>query len=418
MLNFFKNPNNEENTMNTLKIIEDRKDKNLPIYNFGIGDDPFPVIKEIKDEITKNLDIKDYHPPNGKKELRNWMFDRFKDQDYKPNNILFGNGIKQLLFILQQVYEGEIIIFTPCRLFYRKQSEILNKQFHLFELKYEDNYKIDFDKLQEWIFNLKKGNLNKKYLLIFNNPCNPTGIIHSEHDVLRLAAICKHNNILVFEDYSYSSLEHGVRRTVSISEYYPEMTIRGNSISKKYGLSGYRLGWCFFPPKIEYIYKQMIKIAWATYSCPSVPILNSLKFIKSNSKVRYHKLQRKYIYKLIGEQCYNILSKKTQLLLVKPEATWHMFLDFSNYKIKLNKIGIYTSKDLVYQLINDIGFVSVPGISFSSEKMTIRFSYTDLNKNLINDKFKSIYIIPLLQTYLFTKILDGLNVLINWLDKL
>ena len=250
MLNFYQNKEEKENFFDQRKeiVIKERENNNQKIYDMSIGVDQFVIQKEIIDEISKNLSDKNFYKPNGPKDIRDYLLKTFKEEhDYTPTEVLFGTGIKQLLFTFLQSFNGEIIFLTPCWSSYIKQCKLLNKKYHLFEREYADNYRINYDRFQEWIFRLRRNNPNKKYTLLFNNPCNPTGIVHSEHDVLQLAAICKRNNIMVFEDYIYSGMEHEVKRTTSICEYYPNYTIRVNSISKKYGLGGFRLAWCFFP---------------------------------------------------------------------------------------------------------------------------------------------------------------------------
>ena len=419
MLNFYQNPDDEEDTVESkmTNLIQKRKEKNLPVYNMSLGVDQFAILPEIITEISKNLKDKNFYKPNGPKEVRNYLLTSFKEEyDYKPTEVLFGTGIKQLLFTFLQAFNGEVIFLTPCWSSYIEQCKLLKKKYHLFERDYEDNYKINYDRFQEWVFRLRRINPNKQYTLVFNNPCNPTGIVHSEHDVLQLAAICKRNNILIFEDYIYAGMEHDVKRTTSISEYCPNATIRVNSISKKYGLGGYRLAWCFFPKQLEYIYKNMFKIAWDTYSVPATPMIKSLKFIKTNQKVRNNKLSRKFFYKTIGKLCYDLIKKDTNILVTRPEAAWYLFLDFRKYTKDLKKIGIKNSEDLCLKLIKDTGIITIPGTSFSSDKLTLRFSYVNiLNKNFSNMAHFSI--VNMMTLNLAPDVFTSITLLTNWLKE-
>jgi aspartate aminotransferase len=418
MINFYKNLK-DENFFELIKenLIQERKDNKEKLYNMSLGVDQFPILPEIINEISKNLKDKNFYKPNGPKEVRNYLLTSFKEEyDYKPTKVLFGTGIKQLLFTFLQTFNGEVIFLTPCWSSYLEQCKLLKKKYHLFEREYEDNYKINYDRFQEWVFRLRRNNPNKQYTLIFNNPCNPTGMVHSEHDVLQLAAVCKRNNILVFEDYIYAGMEHDVKRTTSISEYYPNSTIRVNSISKKYGLGGYRLAWCFFPKQLDYIYKNMFKIAWDTYSVPATPMIKTLKFIKTNKNVRYNKLSRKFFYKTIGKLCYDSIKKNTNILVTRPEAAWYLFLDFRKYSNKLKRIGIKNSEDLCLRLIKDTGIITIPGTSFSSDKLTLRFSYVNiLNKNISN--MAQFSIINTMTLNLAPNIFTSITLLSDWLNK-
>ena len=66
-----------------------------------------------------------------------------------------------------------------------------------------------------------------------------------------------------------------------------------------------------------------------------------------------------------------------------PQAAWYFLFDFSNYRDSLLKIGVSNDQELQKLLINELGFVGVPGSSFgiNPDKLCLRYSYVDLNQD-------------------------------------
>ena len=85
-----------------------------------------------------------------------------------PKNVILGNGLKELLFLLQLSFEGKIFHITPSLVSYKEQVKILKKENDLIEIEtnLENQYKIDFKYLES---KLKKYE-NEPKIVIFNNP--------------------------------------------------------------------------------------------------------------------------------------------------------------------------------------------------------------------------------------------------------
>ena len=88
-------------------------------------------------------------------------------------------------------------------------------------------------------------------MLIFNNPCNPTGLHYSNNELEKLSNIIKKHNVILLADEIYNNLIFD-EKVLSISEYLPKSTIRCSSVSKDLGCGGYRLGWVTFPKELDY----------------------------------------------------------------------------------------------------------------------------------------------------------------------
>ena len=119
-----------------------------------------------------------------------------------------------------------------------------------------------------------------------------------------------------------------------------------------------------------------------------------------------HYIQSSKIYKYIAEQIGNILNK-SELIYVKPDAAWYIFVNFENYKEELNAMNIYDGKDLSIFLLNKLHILTVPGESFNTSGLNLRFSFIDFTYNI--DQTDDIDI---------SNMLEGMHILVNYLDVL
>ena len=83
------------------------------IYKFGFGQSPFPVPQEIQKELSTNAHRKDYLPIQGLPELREAISSYLNKRNkfkFDFEDIIVGPGSKELMFLLNQIFNGDIIL--------------------------------------------------------------------------------------------------------------------------------------------------------------------------------------------------------------------------------------------------------------------------------------------------------------------
>ena len=86
------------------------------IFKLGLGQSPFPVPKPVVQELANHAHEKDYLPVCGLRELRDAVANYHRQRDGNPatgDDVLIGPGSKELMFLLQLVYYGDLVIPTP-----------------------------------------------------------------------------------------------------------------------------------------------------------------------------------------------------------------------------------------------------------------------------------------------------------------
>ena len=213
------------------------------IYKLGLGQSPFPVPDPVVNALRLYAPQKDYLHVQGLPELRQAVADFHRKKDginILAENVIIGPGSKELLFLLQLVFEGEVLIPSPSWVSYLPQAKIIGNTIHILHTEAKDQWRLLPEQLER--FCIENASPDKHpYLLILNYPGNPDGITYGTESIKELAETARRNNIYILSDEIYGQLHHQGNH-ISIAKYYPEGTIISSGLSKWCGAGGWRLG--------------------------------------------------------------------------------------------------------------------------------------------------------------------------------
>src|SRR5690606_31433852 len=97
------------------------------VFRLGLGQSPFPVPAPVVLALRASATERDYLPPGGLPDLRAAVADfhrRRHGHAFAAENVLIGPGSKELMFLLQLCFDGDILIPTPSWLSYRPQAHL------------------------------------------------------------------------------------------------------------------------------------------------------------------------------------------------------------------------------------------------------------------------------------------------------
>ena len=105
--------------------------------------------------------------------------------------------------------------------------------------------------------------------IVINSPHNPTGAVFAKKDLLAVAEIALRHDLCVICDDTYDALSYDAPAfsLASVPELRPRLVAVG-SFSKRYALTGWRVGFAFAP---EPIMAQMLKVHDCTAICAPTP---------------------------------------------------------------------------------------------------------------------------------------------------
>jgi len=395
----------------TLRINEESKllqDQGKKIYRFGFGQSPFPIPDSIKNELKNNVHQNKYLSMQGLTELREAVasyLNKKNKKNYSKDNIIIGPGTKELMFLLQILFDGDILLPIPSWVSYAPQAILGRNKFHWIETSNTNNW---FPTAQE-IEKIVLKNKNKNYLLFLNSPNNPSGTLCK--NLADIADISKKYKILILSDEIYSELSF-IDDHESISNYYPEGTIVSSGLSKWCGAGGWRLGFFAVPDSLNQIRNSLKILASESFSSVSAPIQYAA--IKAFTEDHKHYIDKtKRILKEVGIYVYENL-KSNKILINKPEGGFYLMPEFINNKFN-------TSSEMCKNILQETGVALLPGsdFGFSENKMLVRLSFTDFDgTNFINNTSGCKKINQEILSKYAPNIVEGVSKLKNWTEKL
>ena len=395
-------------TLRMNEISNKLEPKGKKIYRFGFGQSPFQVPDDVVNELKNNAHQNKYLSMQGLNELRTaiskYSSNKYS-QNYKPENIIVGPGTKELMFLLQLLFDGDILLPAPSWVSYAPQALLSRNRTHWIVTKSENNWFPTGEEIEKVILK----DMKKNYLLFLNSPNNPSGQICN--NLKEISIIAKKYNILILSDEIYSELSFH-ENFQSISQFYPEKTIISTGLSKWCGAGGWRLGHFIIPEALKELRDSLKILASETFSSVSAPIQYAAIAAYSNNHDEYINNSRS-ILKVVGEYVYNNL-KSNKINMNKPQGGFYLMPEFLIKKFS-------TSQDMCSDILEKTGVALLPGsdFGFSKERMIVRLSFTDFNGQEFMDYIKKN---NKLDTSLISKfapkIVEGTNKLKLWSESL
>lgn len=349
------------------------------IYSLGFGQSPFPVPESVIDELRANAFQKTYLAVKGLAELREAVaqFHRRVNQlEANRENVVIGPGTKELIFLLQLTYFGDLILPAPSWVSYAPQAAILGRKVSWIQTRKENGWRLTPQELDD----LCSTDPSRPRLLILNYPSNPTGLTLKSAHLEGLATVAQKYRLLVLSDEIYGELDH-MGKHVSIANYYPEGTIVSSGLSKWCGAGGWRLGTFVFPSSLQWLLDAMSTVISETYSSVSSPIqYAAIRAFQGGDDIDRYVAQSRRILRSLG----HVVGKRLDAhgVDVHPaEGGFYLFPDFGEYRGELGARDIRTSAQLCERLLNETGVALLPSSDFGrpQDELTCRLAYVNFN---------------------------------------
>lgn len=226
------------------------------VFDFSLGNPNVPAPTSVRKAIEKLLNQKSdmelfgYTPAQGMFETRKAIVDDLNFRfgtSFQPENLYITCGAAAGIRIITQaltVPGDEYIIFTPYFPEYRVFVETAGGKFIGTKTRSED-FQIDFGELEQAF-------TEKTKAVILNSPNNPSGVVASEKNIIRLAALLTERSmayghpIYLIGDEPYRELIYDNVKVPYLSKYYAD-TLICYSYSKSLSIPGERIGYILVP---------------------------------------------------------------------------------------------------------------------------------------------------------------------------
>lgn len=282
--------------------------------------------KTFYSKLYKTLPALIKHYPSAHSKLCIMLSRWYKEDSFTPENIIIGNGASELIRIVNKTVVKKITIPIPT--FNEYENKLDESQINYFSLSETDDFKLA---KEDFVDSVRKSKSNVALII---NPNNPTGSIIDKNDLIWIIEQLKDIIVIVdesFIDFSGNRDKFSVQNL--INEYHSLMIIR--SISKEFGVPGFRLGYLVTLNKAvkEKILEQL-------------PIwnINSIAEYFIENFPKYYDEYMDSIRSVIEDRNELFENLKT-ISFLKPVHSYANFI--------LCKLENYSAQDLTRELFND-----------------------------------------------------------------
>lgn len=335
--------------------------KGKDVVSLGVGIPYYPAPPHIhtraEEQLNKKPDIDKYTLLIGLPSLRKIFSEKATQElgfTVTPDEVLVTPGsMGGLLYTMLALVDpgDEVILPSPYFSSHGEQIAIAEgKAVPVAMIKDNtEGFRLDLEKIE--------GAITKKTkAILVNNPQNPTGALFPKKDLLDLAEIIKRHNLYLITDEVYDYLVFDglpYFNIATVKELWPKV-IRCCSLSKKYGMMGWRIG---FLQTNRNLLMHILKVHDATIVC--APHISQEAAIAALSGPQ--DCVAEHVAGLLKNReaiCQRLDHLSDLFQYVKPRGTYYVFP-----KYKLNLKSIEMAKKLLYEA----GVVTVPGIGFGPE---------------------------------------------------
>jgi len=343
------------------------------IIGLSLGEPDFNIPDFIKEAAKQAIDdnYSSYSPVDGYADLKQAISNKFKRDNnltYNLNQIVVSTGAKQSLANVAMVMLNkgdEVILPAPYWVSYSDIVQLAEGT----PVEVPTTIETDFKMTPE---QLEKAITPKTKMLWFSSPCNPSGSVYSEEELMGLAAVLKkHPGIFVVSDEIYEHINfRGKHASIATIDGMYDRTVTVNGVSKAFAMTGWRIGYIGAP---DWIAKACTKYQGqitsganaiaqrATITALEAPV-SSIRYMIDKFKER-----RDLILGLLG----TIDGFKLNV----PEGAFYVFPDISSYFGRvLNDTPINNASDFAMYLLEHANVATVTGEAFGNPNC-IRISY-------------------------------------------
>lgn len=349
------------------------------VFKLGLGQSPFPVAMPVIEELKANAHQKDYLPVKGLRQLRDAVANYHRRQegvDYSGDDVLIGPGSKELMFLVQLVYYGDLVIPTPSWVSYAPQATIIGRHIRWVPTRAEDGWRLTPDGLDA----LCRKDPRRPRIVILNYPNNPSGMTYAVDELEALAEVARRYRVILLSDEIYGEV-HFEGQHVSIARFYPEGTIISAGLSKWCGAGGWRLGTFTFPHNLRWLLDAMAVVASETFTSTSAPIQHAaVRAYEGGIEIERYLWNSRRVLKRLGHEVADRL-QTAGILVDKPQGGFYLFPDFAPYREVLARQGIRSSAEFCEQLLEQTGVAMLPGSEFGrpADEITARMAFVDFD---------------------------------------
>ena len=291
---------------------------------------------------------------------------------YTRANLSTGIGAKHILYNLAEslLDEGDTIAYpSPYWTTYADIADIVNAKAVPLPCPASQDYKLTPAQLDEALAT------HKPKVFLFNNPSNPTGMVYTRDEVAALAdVLVKHPDTWIITDDIYNRMLFDGLVYTNFVQARPELrerTVFVDSLSKTYGMPGWRVGFMAGPESVAKALTTM-----NSNHITNVPEVVTAAAIAALTGPQDVPAQKNAEFQAKRDQVLAAMEAIPGVVCPRPQGAFYVFPDIScAFGKSHNGTPIANDVDFCNALLDAKGVACVPGSAFG-EPRALRISYT------------------------------------------
>jgi aspartate/methionine/tyrosine aminotransferase len=343
------------------------------VIHLEIGEPDFDTPRNIKEAAIRalNAGFTHYVPAAGIPELREAIAEHIsetRDIDVDPDEVVVTPGAKPIMFfgVLACVNPGEEVMYPdPGFPIYSSVVNFVGAKPVPIPLREENDFRIDVE-------HLRKSITNRTRMLILNYPENPTGGILTHNDLKAIAeALAERDDIVVLSDEVYNSIIYeGKHESIASLPGMKERTIILDGFSKRYAMTGWRLGYGVMRKDLaERITQLMINSNSCTCAFVQMAGVEALRGPQDEVEKMVAEFRRRRDVIVSG------LNKIGGISCREPKGAFYVFPNITGTGMDCRRLADY--------LLSEAGVAVLPGTSFGEYgEGYLRLSFANSVENI------------------------------------
>lgn len=345
-----------------------RKLKELgePVIELTIGEPDLPPDKEVLDALTTSLysGRTKYSYGRGEPETLKAIADKYtKTRGYRVDveNVIYFPGTQTAIFTsLLGLTDGQssILVGDPYYATYEGLIASTGAKRISVPLKQEHGFRMQ-------AYDLENAIREDSRLLLLNNPNNPTGSVLTKQEVQDICRVCEKHDLWILADEVYENLVYeGEFYSPLMEAKYRDRIISVASVSKTYGVPGFRSGWVVGPKEFC---NRVVGLA-ETMLFGGVPfIADATAFALNSSSDFVNRMGKSYAHR--AKLIKDVLSPSNKIIPFSPSAGMFFLIDVSGTGMD--------GEEFAWKLLDTKSVAVMPGNSFGSNAASfVRLSLT------------------------------------------
>ena len=373
-----RDPVSERSTRFTESVIREmtRLSQRHGGVNLAQGFPDFPAPEALKEAAVLAIrnDVNQYAITWGAKSLRDAIAAktrRFTGLDFDPETemtVCCGSTECMISTLLALVNPGEeVVVFEPFYENYGPDAILCGATPRFVRLR-EPDWSFDPEELAAAFGNRTKA-------IVINTPNNPTGKVFTREELEQIAALCRKWDVVAVTDEIYEHILYDGARHVTLAGLpgMRERTVTISGVSKTYGVTGWRIGYCLAAPGISSAIRKVHD--FLTVGAPA-PLQEAAAVALSLPDSYYETLAEAY------------RERRELLLPALQKAGFGTFTPRGAYYIMTDIASFGFEDDVTFArfLVEEVGVAAVPGSSFYSDpesgRQRLRFHFARRRETL------------------------------------